>query len=177
MNKLKKYYPTNYEDSVFIIDYKKLYKKGYRGIIFDIDNTLVLHGHDSNKKVEKLFKRIQKIGFKTCLLTDNDEPRVRRFIKNIETSYICDANKPDPSSYHEAIRIMRLNSKQTIVIGDQIFKDIIGANNAGLDSILVKFLRHPQEKWIGKRRYVEYAILAVYKRNNKYYNKLGNINL
>ena len=44
---IKKYYPYEYAESVFMIDYQKLYQKGFRGIIFDIDNTLVHHGDDS----------------------------------------------------------------------------------------------------------------------------------
>ena len=44
---LEKYYPHEYAQTVFSIDYQKLYKKGFRGIIFDIDNTLVHHGDDS----------------------------------------------------------------------------------------------------------------------------------
>jgi len=41
------FYPYEYVESVFTIDYNKLYSLGYRGIIFDIDNTLVHHGEDS----------------------------------------------------------------------------------------------------------------------------------
>lgn len=177
MNLISKYFPSNYEDSVFAIDYEKLYKNGYRGIIFDVDNTLVLHGHNSNKRVDNLFKYIYEVGFKTVLLTDNDEPRVNRFNKNIKSEYICEAGKPNPAAYDEAVKKMQLEKSQVIVIGDQVFKDILAANYAGLDSILVKFLRHPNEKWIGKRRYVEYAILAVYKFDKKHYMKLGDISL
>ena len=69
----KYFYPYEYVDSVFCINYNELYKKGYRGIIFDIDNTLVHHGDDSTKEIDELFKMIQKIGFKTCLLSNNNE--------------------------------------------------------------------------------------------------------
>ena len=58
---LKKLYPYEYVESVFTINYKKLYKMGYRGIIFDIDNTLVPHGADSTKEIDELFKKIQII--------------------------------------------------------------------------------------------------------------------
>jgi predicted HAD superfamily phosphohydrolase YqeG len=54
---LKLLYPFEYVDSVFSIDYKKLYELGYRGIMFDIDNTLTHHGEDSTKEVDNLWKR------------------------------------------------------------------------------------------------------------------------
>ena len=88
---LKKLYPYQYVESVFSIDYNELYKKGYKAIIFDIDNTLVPHGKDSTKQVDKLFKTIQNVGFKTLLLSNNTEERVKRFLKNINSLYICDA--------------------------------------------------------------------------------------
>lgn len=161
---LKKFFPSVYAENVFSIDYESLYKKGCRGIIFDIDNTLVHHGDNSNENVDALFRRLKKIGFKTILLTDNDEPRVKRFIKNIDVPYICDANKPNPDAYYKALEIINVSKKQTIVIGDQIFTDILGANNAGIKSIMVKFIRLPEEKYIGKRRYLEKFILLFDRR-------------
>ena len=88
---LKIFYPYEYVENVFSIDYKKLYDKGYRGIIFDIDNTLVHHGDDSTKEIDDLFQTIQNIGFKTLLLSNNSEKRIKRFIKNIDSLYIHDA--------------------------------------------------------------------------------------
>lgn len=161
---LKKFYPSVYADSVFSIDYEKLYRKGCRGIIFDIDNTLVHHGDNSNEKVDELFRRLHEIGFKTVLLTDNDEERVQRLIRNIDTPYICDAGKPDPKGFLQAVGIMNLRKKQTVVVGDQIFTDILGANRAGIKSIMVKFIRLPEEKYIGKRRYLEKLILLFDRR-------------
>ena len=56
-------------------------------VIFDIDNTLVPHGADSTPEIDELFKKIQKIGFKTFLLSDNGVKRIERFLKNIEKMY------------------------------------------------------------------------------------------
>lgn len=172
---LERFYPYEYADSVFQIDYKKLYDKGYRGIIFDIDNTLVHHGEESTPEVDALFHQIQQIGFQTILLSDNEKERVEKFIKNIDTPYICDAGKPDPSGYEKAVKLLKTKKNETVVIGDQIFKDILGANKSCLPSILVKFIRMENETRIGKRRYLEYLILKLWKHNKKYYQRLGNI--
>lgn len=161
---LEKFYPSVYAENVFSIDYEKLYRKGCRGIIFDIDNTLVHHGDNSNENVDNLFRRLHETGFRTVLLTDNDEERVKRFIRNIDTPYVCDAGKPDPKGYLKALEIMKIRKKQAVVIGDQIFTDILGANRAGIKSIMVKFIRLPEEKYIGKRRYLEKFILLFDKR-------------
>lgn len=172
---LKVFYPYEYVDSVFSIDYNKLYDKGYRGIIFDIDNTLVHHGDDSTKEIDELFITIQKLGFKTLLLSNNDEERVKRFLKNIDSLYICDAEKPKVHNYLKAVEMLNIDKGQALYIGDQIFIDIFGANRSGIANILVKFIRNKDEKKIGKRRQAEKLILRFYRKNRRYQHRLGSI--
>lgn len=174
---LTRFYPYEYVDSVFSIDYNALYEQGYRGLIFDIDNTLVHHGDDSTPEIDQLFRDIQAIGFKTLLLSNNEEKRINRFIENMTTYYICDAEKPKTWGYLKALDIMELEETQVVVIGDQVFTDVLGANRAGLASILVKFIRLPEEKKIGKRRRAEQAVLATYCCRPKYKKRLGGIAL
>lgn len=171
----KVFYPYEYVDSVFSIDYNKLYNIGYRGIIFDIDNTLVHHGDDSTKEIDELFITIQNIGFKTLLLSNNNEERVKRFLKNIDSLYICDAEKPKTDNYLKAIEMMNIKKEEALCIGDQIFTDILGANKSGIASILVRFIRLKCETKIGKRRQLENLILKFYKRNKYFQNRFGNI--
>ncbi len=163
MKLIEKYYPRGYAESVFAIDYAKLFEKGFRGVIFDIDNTLVHHGDASTSEVDELFARIHAIGLKTLLLTNNDEERVKRFITNINTEYICDANKPDTSGYIKAVEKLGIKCSQAVVIGDQLFTDILGANRSNIAGILVKFIKLPTEKLIGKRRYLEKLILFIWR--------------
>lgn len=171
----KKFYPYKYIDNVFSIDYVKLYNLGFRAIIFDLDNTLVYHGDDSNEKIDSFFYEIQNMGFKTLILTNNDEERVSRFLKNIDSLYICDACKPEVFGYNRAVDILGVDRNKILYIGDQMFIDILGANRCSIPNILVKFIRSDNEKKIGKKRYLEYFILFFYRHNRKYFNRLGDI--
>ena len=171
----KKFYPYEYEESVFSIDYEKLYEKGFRGLIFDIDNTLVPHGADSTAEVDEFFRYIQGLGFKTLLLSNNDEERTLRFLKNIDSLYICDADKPKPAGYLKAVDMLDMPKNQVVVIGDQIFTDIYGANRSGLASILVKFIGHDTVSKAGRRRALERFVLYFYKRSKSCYMRLGGI--
>ena len=171
----KKFYPYEYANSVFDVDYKELYNKGYKGIIFDIDNTLVHHGDDSTKEVDELFREIQKIGLKTLILSNNNEKRVKRFLTNIDSLYICDAQKPKKVNYLKAIDMMQIKKEEAIFIGDQVFTDILGANRSGIANILVKFIQLDNETKIGKRRQAEKVILNFYKRNKNAQNRIGNV--
>lgn len=170
----RKLYPYEYVDSVFAIDYGKIFRKGFRGLIFDIDMTLVPHGADSTPEIDALFKEIHAVGLKTLLLTNNDAERVKRFVKNIDTLYICDANKPNPAAYLAAVDMLGLKKDEVIFIGDQMFIDILGANNCGLASILVKYVTAHEEKNIGIRRRLEKTILKFYSLSSRRH-RLGDI--
>ncbi|MDE7478357.1 MAG: YqeG family HAD IIIA-type phosphatase, partial [Lachnospiraceae bacterium] len=76
---LQCFYPDEYLNSTYEIDFEKMYKQGYRGIIFDIDNTLVPHGLPADERAVALFQRLKKIGYKVTLLSNNKEPRVKMF--------------------------------------------------------------------------------------------------
>ncbi len=69
-------YPGEYIDSTYSIDFDKLYKEGYRGIIFDIDNTLVTHGSPADERAIALFKHLKELGFSCLELSNSKEPRV-----------------------------------------------------------------------------------------------------
>lgn len=172
---LKLFYPFEYVDSVFSIDYSKLYQLGYRGLIFDIDNTLVPHGDDSTPKVDELFRKLHELGFQTLLLSNNSEERILRFLKNIDSLYLYDAQKPHTVNYHKAVKMLGLGKKQVVYIGDQIFTDILGANRSGLDNILVKFIGHDVETKIGIRRNLEKIILKFYGMRKSCQNRIGDI--
>lgn len=173
---LKKYYPYEYVEDVFCIDYKKLLDKGFKGVIFDLDNTLVPHGKESTEEVDNLFKQIQNIGLKTFILSDNGKKRIDKFLENIDNcSYIDNAGKPNPENYYKAVKEMNLEKNEVVYIGDQIFTDILGANNAGIANILVKFIGYKTEKKIGIKRRIEKIILKLYSHNKKYTNRLGDI--
>ncbi len=162
MNLFRIFFPCEYVESVFSIDYNKLYDKGYRGIMFDIDNTLVPHGDDSTAEIDALFRSIHSLGLKTLILSNNDKDRVKRFLKNIDSLYICDAKKPKTKNYFKAVEMMDIRKDEALVIGDQIFTDILGANRCGIDSILVKYIGYYIKEKKGIRRNLEKIVLRFY---------------
>ena len=72
-------YPDAWVASTYKIPFEKLYKKGYRGVIFDIDNTLVPHGAPADERAEALFEHLKELGFSYALISNNKGPRVQMF--------------------------------------------------------------------------------------------------
>lgn len=160
----EKFYPDSYVESAYVIDYEGLYKKGYRGIIFDIDNTLVPHGAPADERSIALFRRLKAIGYECLLLSNNKEPRVKMFNDAVHVHYIFKAGKPGVKNYEKAMDIMGTDDVNTFFVGDQLFTDVWGARNAGLYSFLVKPINPKEEIQIVLKRYLEKIVLHSYKK-------------
>lgn len=161
---LRCFYPKEYLDSTYVINFEKMYESGFRGIIFDIDNTLVPHGFPADERAIALFERLKKIGYKVTMLSNNKEPRVKMFCDEVNAPYIYKAGKPNPDKYKMAMNNMGTDEKSTLFVGDQIFTDIWGANRAGIYSILVKPIHPKEEIQIVLKRYLERIVLCCYRR-------------
>ena len=161
---LQCFYPDEYLDSTYLIDFEEKYRQGYRGIIFDIDNTLVPHGLPADERAVALFKRLRDTGYLVTMLSNNKEPRVKMFCDAVDAPYIYKAGKPNPAKYRQAMKDMGTDEKNTLFVGDQIFTDVWGANKAGIHSILVKPIHPKEEIQIVLKRYLEKIVLINYRR-------------
>ena len=164
---LEKFYPGEYVDSTYEIDFDRLYEEGYRGVLFDIDNTLVRHGAPADERACTLFAHLKELGFSCMLLSNNKEPRVKMFHDAVHVSYIYKAGKPNPASYRKAMEQMGTDVTNTVFVGDQIFTDVYGANRAGIRTILVKPIHPKEEIQIVLKRYLEKVVLYFYQRKLK----------
>ena len=163
----KIFYPKEYFDSTYSIDFERYYKMGYRAVIFDIDNTLVEHDAPADERATALIKGLMEMGYQVCFLSNNDEERVKSFNENLGANYIFKAGKPLAKGYNKAMEVMGSDRKNTLFVGDQIFTDIWGANNAGIRSVLVQPIAKHEEIQIILKRIPEKLILHFYLKKNK----------
>ncbi len=161
------FYPKEYVDSTYVIDFDSFAKKGYKGVIFDIDNTLVPHDAPADAKAKKLFAHLKALGMDACLLSNNKEPRVAMFNKEVKVNAIHKGGKPSKAGYQKAMKLMGTNEQNTLFVGDQLFTDVWGANRTGIYSILVKPIHPKEEIQIVLKRYLEKIVLFFYLREQK----------
>ena len=138
----RSFFPDEYLDSAYVINFEKLYNEGYRGLLFDIDNTIVPHGAPADERAKKLFQRLRKIGFHYCFVSINKKPRVEPFARAVEGDFVENAHKPAVKNYRKACQMIGTDPDRTIFVGDHLFTDIYGAMRAGFRTILVKPI-HP----------------------------------
>ena len=161
---LQRFYPDEYMDSAYQIEFARLYQEGYLGVIFDIDNTLVPHGAPADEQAKALFSQLKELGYQCCLLSNNKEPRVKMFNDEVQVQYIFKAGKPKVSGYERAMELMGTDKGNTLFVGDQIFTDVYGAKRAGLRTILTRPIHPKEEIQIVLKRYLEKVVLFFYSR-------------
>lgn len=158
------FFPDAYLDSTYEIDFDKLYEEGYRGLLFDVDNTLVPHGAPADERAKKLFAHLKELGFKSCFLSNNQIERVSSFNAAIGEQFIENAHKPSVKNYFKAMEMLGTDTTNTIFVGDQLFTDIYGAKRAGIRNILVKPIDKKEEIQIVLKRYLEKIVLYFYRK-------------
>lgn len=161
------FFPDEYFDSAYVIDFAKYQREGYRGILFDIDNTLVPHGAAADERAVAFFERLRALGFHTCLVSNNKRPRVESFAGQVGAEFVYKADKPSKRGYEEGMRRMGTNCFSTLFVGDQLFTDVWGAKRTGIRSFLVKPINPKEEIQIVLKRFLEKPILWMYERKRK----------
>lgn len=160
-------YPDEDAASAYEIDYEAYYDKGYRGILFDVDNTLVEHDQPVTIVAIELFQRLNEMGFQTCIISNNKDERVKPLADALESDYVYKAGKPSARGYLKGMEQMGTTPENTLFVGDQIFTDIWGANRAGVHSILVKQIAKHEEIQIILKRYLEKIVLMRYHKKKR----------
>lgn len=161
------FFPDECVKSTYRINFENLYQEGYRGLIFDIDNTLVPHGEPADARAIELFRRLKKLGFQCCLLSNNQIERVSSFNEKIQVQFIENAHKPSRKNYLKAMELMGTDKGHTIFIGDQLFTDVYGAKRCGIRNILVEPIHPKEEIQIVLKRYLEKVVLFFYRRQGE----------
>lgn len=157
---MSKFKPYKKIDFLFNEDFDEFYRNGVRGIIFDIDNTLVEDNAILDNRASSFIELLKNKGFKICIVSNNGLERVRDFCSPLGIKYVYNAKKPSKAGFVKAMRLMGTKRPDTISIGDQIFTDVLGANRAGIKSYLCEPInRKTERKHIKLKRIFEKLIV------------------
>ena len=130
--------PDLYLRSVHDIDLQSLLDAGINTLLMDLDNTLL--PRDSNEVPDDLREwsaRLAEMGFKVCLVSNNWHERVHSVAQNLGFSLVAKAVKPLPFAFLRALRLVGSTRAQSVVVGDQMFTDVLGGKFLGVKTILV----------------------------------------
>ena len=151
--------PTISIDSVTDIDIKMLKSMNIKSILLDVDNTLASHGsQEPYEGVIEWSYKIREQNIKIVIISNNFKNRVAPFAKKFNLPFVSLALKPSPWGFWKAKRLINCNPENTVVVGDQVFTDILGANLAHMKSILLTPKSEKETLGISMRRKLEKRI-------------------
>ncbi|PEN31546.1 YqeG family HAD IIIA-type phosphatase [Bacillus toyonensis] len=135
---MKLFLPNEYVKNVYHVQPEDLKKRGIKGVITDLDNTLIEWDRpNATPQLEEWFLKMKEQGIQVTVVSNNNEQRVKEFADPLNIPFIHSARKPFVRAFKRAIQEMHLQPDEVVVIGDQLLTDVLGGNRVGLHTILV----------------------------------------
>lgn len=157
--------PSFYFQSIHDVPIEFYKENNIKAVLFDIDNTLEPYAtHLPGEKTRLLFSRLRENGIKIAVISNNHQPRVKEFCDPLGVSYSYDSGKPSSKKILEAMKLLDASSEETVLVGDQLFTDIWGANNTGIRSIFVDKINADESLFIKVKRVIEIPFVSSIKR-------------
>ena len=152
--------PTSYARRIEEIEIEALRADGIRGIIIDLDNTLVGYRlNEPDAKVAAWLGEATRAGFQAIIVTNNATDWALQMAQSLGVPCIPNARKPLLRGFHAALEALGTSAEDTIVIGDQIFTDVLGAKRFGMKVILTEPIVAREEWWMRLTRFLERLVL------------------
>lgn len=133
-------YPDLYLNNIKEITVDILKENNIKGLILDIDNTLIDYEKNLLNGAKKWCEDLKQRGIKLCILSNTNKiKKVEKVAKIMDLEYIYFAHKPNKKGFLKAKEMLQIsNNKQIATVGDQIFTDVLGGNRVGMFTILTK---------------------------------------
>ena len=161
-------YPNRYIEKVTDIDVKFLEENSIKGLILDVDNTLIDYYRNLVDGAEKWCEELKNEGIKCIILSNsNKRSKVEEVAEKLNIDYIMFAKKPLKSGFKRALSKLELKPEEVAVVGDQLFTDVIGAKRMNMFSILVKQVGEKDIFITKLKRPIENAIIKKYLEKGK----------
>ena len=130
--------PDIYQKSIYHIDYEKLRDNGIKCLLLDLDNTCVPYeDKEPNKKLIELVETLKDMDFKLIIFSNATKRRIAPFKKVLNVDCLARAGKPRKRSFLKVLKLFNYKLSDVAIIGDQLYKDILGGNKVGIKTILV----------------------------------------
>ena len=132
------YIPDIYQKSIYHIDYENLLDSGIKCLLIDLDNTCAPYRDKlPNKKLIEFIEELKDKGFKIIIFSNATKRRIEPFKKALNVDCLARAGKPSKRNFLKIMKLFNYKLSDMAIIGDQLYKDILGGNKVGITTILV----------------------------------------
>lgn len=139
--------PTFWLKNVLQIDENFLFENNVSAMVLDMDNTLSMHGNPAAEEgIPEWLEKMRDLGIKMRVVSNNTNKRVEPLASILGLEYTANGAKPLTFGVNRAVKAMGAKKSETLVIGDQIFTDVMAGNLAGIRTVLVEPF-HLEKTW------------------------------
>lgn len=150
-----------------------LQRHGIRLLMMDFDNTIVPYTTDiPTDRMVQWLSAMRQNGIELCVVSNSKKERVPRFCQQYGLRCITHAGKPFGRGISQCLSNFHIPASQAALVGDQIYTDVLGANLAGVRSILISAI-HNHTIWLKLRHVLEIPVIFIAKERNMHHEKLG----
>lgn len=140
------------------LDLRELHRQGYRLLLLDLDNTLLAWRQPEIEQALHAWVEQLRQDFTVCLVSNASRKRLRRQAQVLQIDWVAMAHKPATRGLRKAMRKFECPAEQTVMIGDQLFTDVLAGNRLGLHTVLVAPLG-AEQWWMKPLRRLEGWVL------------------
>ena len=158
-------YPTIYFDRIYDIDFETLQKLGVNSLLLDVDNTLTIDkGTAPDPRTVEWIEQMRNLGVKMMIVSNGKSHRLKQFSKKLNLDCFAMAFKPLPFKLKKAVKLISNDKNSVLMIGDQIFTDILGGNTVGINTALLNPIETEKTLSFKIRRHFEKGIRQKLKK-------------
>lgn len=164
---LERFFPDLYIKSVYELPLEVLQQKGIKGLVFDIDNTIApFDVAEPDEALIDFFAKLRKMGFRICILSNNNKARVQLFNRNLKTLAVHKAGKPGTKKVKRALEKLYISPQNAAIVGDQVFTDMWCGHQAGMYCIMTAPICERDQFVTKIKRGLERCVMRVYFKRN-----------
>ncbi|MGN0977970.1 MAG: YqeG family HAD IIIA-type phosphatase [Faecousia sp.] len=135
--------------------------RGVRLLMLDFDNTIVPYTTSvPTEKMVTWLKNMNASDISVCVVSNSHKDRVPTFCREYGLDCITHAKKPFSRGIRACLDKYGIPASQAALVGDQIYTDTLGANCAGVQSILVRAI-HNHNFWLKARHVLELPFIFL----------------
>lgn len=160
----KLFVPSETVENLFNVNLYKLKDKKIKGIILDMDNTIIPYNTAIiDDKTKRWMEEAKEVNFKMVILSNATlgSKKVKKVAQELQLPAFTFSGKPFPFGFRNALQLLGTAEKETVIIGDQLLTDILGGNILGLYTILVRPLSSREFFTTKINRWLEKVILKL----------------
>ena len=174
---LNKFKPTWMVKVIYNVTPEQLKAQGIKAVLADLDNTLIAWNNpEGSIELKKWMMQLNDAGIPLVVVSNNSHARISQAVAPLGVKFVSRAFKPLTRGINQAVKQLKLDKTEVVMVGDQLMTDVWAANNANVRSILVKPLLETDQWNTRVNRFIEKPVKKAMLSSNPKLKWTDNIN-